>query len=154
MSTVSLYQLGAAAADVEDENVVRRMRPTALHAQMDEPRLFLPRNDLDVNAQGAARLFEELILVPGVTKRARRHGPDMIDAFLLERPCHASENGSRQLERFVADPALAEHRIAQPRDLPLLGENANGTTRHDLRRLHPHRVAADVEGAVARHGTR
>ena len=89
---------GTAAADVDDQNILVRMRPAALHAKVDEPGLFLAGNDLDGRGDGLRCAGEELVLIAGVANGAGGDGADADDVQLSILLRHAPR------ERGIPEP--------------------------------------------------
>ena len=72
-------QLGAAAADVDHEDALG-MRPSALHAQVNQARLLLAGDHLDGRRESFEARAQEFLLVDGVAQGAGSHGADSHDA--------------------------------------------------------------------------
>ncbi len=65
--------LGAAAADIDDQDTLVALRPNALHSQMDQPRLFAARNDFHRRADCFRRACQKFALIARVANRAGGH---------------------------------------------------------------------------------
>lgn len=143
--------LGATAADVNDQDILVRMRPAALHAKMDEPGLFLAGDNLYRRGNGFRCAREELTLVSCVANGTGGDGsnPDDLQLAILLR--HSGENAAHQGHGIGADAAGAKNALAQARNLAVGREDFDGRTRGDLGSLHAERVAANVDRGVSGH---
>src|SRR5205814_10127305 len=59
-------QLGAASADVVDQNALAGVWPAALHTEVNEPRLLLAGDDFHLCLQRVGGAFQNLALLSGV----------------------------------------------------------------------------------------
>ncbi len=76
--TLADDQLGAAAADVDDEALSRLARHGMGHSGVDEARLLHAGNDLDRMSQRFARPFQEGLFAMRRSKRVRSHDPHAV----------------------------------------------------------------------------
>jgi hypothetical protein len=143
--------LRAASAHIDDENATFRMGPARLDPQVNQPRLFLPGNDLDRASQSPGGSLDELVLVGGVAHRGRRHGAHADHIQLAVDLCHTGQVLAEEVHRFDADASGAEDAFAEPRHLPVGGEDRHGQAGNHLRGLHAHRVASDIHSGVPGH---
>ena len=111
-------QLRAAAADVDDQDAPGRLRPAALHAEMNQPRLLLSGDHLDGRADRFRGALQEFVAIARVAQGACPESPYSHHAggFVLGR--HLNENAAGELHCALADAAPTEHALAQTRDLP------------------------------------
>ena len=142
---------GAAAADVHHQDAFAGLRPASQHAQVNQPGFFLPGNDFHRRAQGLGRAFQKLLLVAGVAHRAGGHRAHADDVQLLINLRHALQIGAHERHGIGGDAAIVEHARAQPRDLPLGGQDLGGHARACFGGLHAYGVAANIDGGVTRH---
>ena len=114
------HQLGAATADVDDEDVLLGVRPTALYAQVDQPRLLLTGDHLHFGANRLGGPLDGLFLIAGVPHGAGRDRAYPADLKLVEGRCHAAERVRGRLDRFGSDLSALEDPLAQAGDLAVL----------------------------------
>src|SRR5450755_4191946 len=116
-------QLTAAAADIDDERSSLGTGPAGLHAEVNQPRLFRPRNNLDVGSEGGADALHELGLVAGIAHRARGDGAGANDTEARVVRRHFRERYGQEIDGFFANAARSEDTLAEPGYLPVLGQN-------------------------------
>ena len=142
---VADQQLGAATTDVaqDQRGVVERQR--LQHAEVDETRLLVAGDDLDVDACLVLRPPDEVVAVLGLPHRRRGHGLDGGAVRVHHSPTpserrHPTIDGARGevLELVVAGLTQPHHLLVAGDDLePAVGCHA----RHD----HVDRVRPDVD---------
>ncbi len=119
VATVGRDDLRAAAADIDDEYAFVALGPNALHAEVNEARLFTARNDFDGGAHRFRRARQKLALIARVANGA---GGDDAHAhhvqFAVGRG-HACEHGAGGLHGLFADRTAAEHAFAQSGDFAI-----------------------------------
>ena len=137
--------LGAAAADVDDEPALVDVGERVRHTQVDEPRFLLSRNDLDVMAEGLRRFGEHDSRLFDLAQRVGAHGADLLRGDITDALAEFFESGIAALERFfaqrlvVGQPARETHALAQPIDFVHF-------VAHRTRDLHVEAVRAEVDG--------
>ena len=76
---------GAAASDVHHQNAFAGLWPARQHAQVNQPRFFLSRDDFNGRTQGFRRALQKLLLVARVTHGAGSHRAHADDIqFLID----------------------------------------------------------------------
>ena len=70
--------LGAAAADVDEERLLALEVKAAGHAEIDQPRLFLARHHAHVELRSFLQPLDERSLVPGLPRRRGGHGNHVV----------------------------------------------------------------------------
>ena len=143
--------LGAAAADVDDEEALLGMRPEAADAEVDEAGFLLSGDDLDFGAERGGGAGHELKLVAGVADGGGGDGADVRDIEPFVGSRHGGEHLADEREGFGADAAGFEDAFAEAGDLAVGGEDAGRRAGQDFRGFHANRVAADIYSGVARH---
>jgi hypothetical protein len=142
---------GATTPDVDHQDAFAALRPASQHAQVNQARLFLPRNNLHRRAQGLRRAFQKLLLVARVAHRAGGHRAHADDVQFLINLCHALQIGAHEGHGIGSNAAIMEHTRAQPRYLSLGGQDLGGHACASFGGLHAYGVAANIDGGVARH---
>ena len=145
--------LGAAAADIDDEDAFGRLRPVALDAEVNQARFFAAGDDLDRGANGFRRARQKSLLVAAVADGAGGHRADAHHVQLAVDRGHAGQHGARGLQGIFADRAGAENALTQARNFAFRGQDAGRLPRHDFGGLHADGVAADVDGGVTGHAS-
>ena len=141
-------ELGRAAADVDDEQALRRIEAQAAHhRQVRQPGLGLARNDLQFDARAFAHAADEDLPVGGVAQRRGASGHDLFGARgarLVDEFRDRVERAQRGLrvEAMVLVDALSQARDAREIDHP-----ARAAVGRGLGHEHQDRVGADVERA-------
>ena len=111
--------LGAAAADIDDQDALVALRPNALHSQMNQPRLFAPRDDFHRRAHRFRRACQKFALIAGVANRAGGHHADAHHVELAIRDGHPRQHSAGGLQCLLVDGAAAEDALTQARDFPV-----------------------------------
>src|SRR5207253_3115260 len=138
-------QLGAAAADIDDERTLRGVWPADLHSEMDETRLLLTGDYFDRRLQRFRGLLQEFLLIAGVAQSTGADGSDTDHARAPILRRHLGEHVGAEIHRALAHAAGAEHTFAQARYLPRGGESFERRAPNDLRRQHSNRVTPYVD---------
>jgi len=118
---------------------------------VNQTRFFLPRDDLHRRAQGLGCAFQKLLLIARVAHCAGGHRAHADDVQFLINLRHALQIGAYESHGIGRNAAIVEHTRAQPRYLPLGGQNLGGPARAGFGGLHAYGVAADIDSGVARH---
>ncbi len=142
---------GAAAADVHHQNAFAGLRPARQHAQVNQPRFFLSRDDFHRRTQRLRRALQKLLLIAGVAHRAGSHRAHADDIQLLVDLRHALQIGAYERHGVGGDAAIVEHARAQTRHLPLGGQDLGDHASARFGGLHAYGVAANIDGGVTRH---
>jgi hypothetical protein len=138
-----VHHHGAADAEVE----------VGERAEVREPRLVLPVDDTDRETGLLADARDELLRVPRVAHRARRHGLDPRGTELPGEGGHARDGLGGALHRLGAEETRAFEIGAEPRRLLHLVHDGDRTVRRDVRNDLADGVGADVDrGDAARLG--
>ncbi len=145
-------QLGAAAADVDDQPPARLARHGMRDARVDEARLFHARNDFDGMPERLARPFEEGLLAAGDPQGVGAHDAHAARMHGAQALPESLQAGERARGRFLVDAAVLfdarsqAHHLAQPVDDD---ELAVRIPRHD----HVKAIGAEIDRSQhIRHG--
>ncbi len=92
-------ELGAAAADVDDQAPARLARHGVRHAGVDEPRLFHAGDDLDRVAERLAGALEEGLLAMGAAQRVGPDDADAVGVHVAQPLAEALQAGQRARRR-------------------------------------------------------
>ena len=144
-SAVPDQQLGAAAADVaqDQRRVVERQR--LQDPEVDETGLLMAGDDLDVDARLVVRPPDEVVAVLGFANRRRRHRLDG-GAVGVDHAPATRQRGDAPVDRprgEVLEVIVA--RLTQPHHLLVAGDDLESAVGRHARHHHVHRVRPDVD---------
>ena len=155
--------LGAAAADVEEERALAAEVDAAGDAQVDQARLLLAGDDAHVEPRLLLEELEEAPLVFGLAAGGGGDGDDLggaVRARHVGEP-RADEHGA--VHGLLLEALLRELALAEPHRLALARQDRVRAVRVEPHQQQPHRVRADVHEAddaavggrrLRRHGRR
>src|SRR5262249_9703850 len=132
-------------ADVDHEPARVAELQRVVDGDGDEARLFLAREDLDVNAGLAKRALDELVAVPRLAKGAGAGGDDALGPEVSRQVDEAAERAPRHLAGRLADRAAGERAGAQAHHVPLAIDGDDGAAVVDVRDEKMDGVRSDVD---------
>ncbi len=100
---VGFNDLRTAAANINQKDSFVRMRPSSLDAKVDQARLLLPRDRLDLNTGSTGSGVEKLVAVVRIPNRGGRHGSDRHRLGGPPFSCHAGQHATDGVDRLAAD---------------------------------------------------
>src|SRR4051812_6037823 len=142
------HVLGAAAADVDDEGLVRR--PPGGRTEEGQPRLLLTGDGLRLDVEALTQQLRELGAVLGVADGAGRDGHDPIGAVTIDLLLVVLEDSDDALDRGVGEAAAGVHPLAEPRHVGAPLELLDVAVL-DVRDEEPRGVGAKVDHGYGRH---
>ncbi len=99
-------ELRAPSADVDDQAPRGGACNSMRDAEVDQARLFLAGDDLDVMAESLARVVEDFVRVAGFPERVGADGPDLLGAEIPEPLSEEREALDGALLRVRVEPAV------------------------------------------------
>src|SRR5581483_2565160 len=142
-----------AAADIEEQGMFSVLRPTALHSEMNEARLFTAGNDFDRRPRSVRGAMQEFPLIARVADGAGSHYTHTDYVEPAVKVGHAREDRAGRDHSLFADGSVTEYALAEAGDFAVGGENAGRLAGDDFGGFHADGVAADVDGRVPGHGS-
>ncbi len=140
-------ELGAAAADVDEQPEAFALLQPAGNAEVDEARLFAARYGREVYPGLFLHAADKFGAVDGVAHGSRGDGDDFrrpIDRAHFRQPAQHS-NGAGH--RFLLKAAVGEPAFAEANHVLDLVQDRRGTVRMDADEQQTHRVAAEIDDA-------
>src|SRR5262249_17434108 len=116
--------LGATAADIDDESPLATLWPVAFDAEMNQARFLASGDDFDGRTRGFRCACKELALVPRVADRTgsdRAHSYYAKFAIKRGHPCEHAAGGAHC---FLADRSAAEDALAEASDFTVVAEDS------------------------------
>ena len=139
--------LGAAPADVETEGEALAELDAALHAQVDEARLFAAGHDVHVESGLVAQARHKGALIVRLAGRRRGHRDDLVGAVAARQTGERGADEHGALDRRGTQQVVGELLLAQAHDLALQVDHLVRAPGGDPHHHEPHRVRADVDEA-------
>ena len=138
------HELGRAAADVDDEQPVRRARRA--RAGEGELGLLVAAEDRAAQPGAGLQLGREAGAVGRVAHRRGHHRERVLGALLRDRRGVALRHGEHALPRVRPQPPAGLQAVTEPGDERLADDLAEATLRVDVGDEQPRRVGPDVHG--------
>ena len=140
-------ELGAAAADVDEQTEAFALLQPAGNPEIDEACLFAARDDREIDPGLFLHAADEFGAVDGVAYGRRGDGDDfrrLIDRAHFRQPAQHRDGAGHRLflKAVVGEPAFAE-----PDHVLDLIQNRRGAVRMDADEQQAHRVAAEIDDA-------
>ncbi len=120
----ALDPFGAAAADVEDEEILSAPVGIGLHAEEDRLGLLRAGEEPDRKPEHAPRLPEEFAAVAAVADRAGGHGPEPLRPELFRLGPEEPQGVERPRHRLGPQLAGVDQVLGQPRADAFLAQDA------------------------------
>ena len=141
----------AAAADIDHQSAPAGLRPSALHAQVNQARFLAAGDDFYRSPGGLRRARQEFMRIARVADGA---GGDSAYAHHIELAVergHARQYGAGGAQGVFTHRAGAKYALAQARHFAFRRQYASRLAGNHFGRFHADRVAADIDGCVAGH---
>jgi hypothetical protein len=136
--------LGAAAADVDDEPAARGVRRVMRHPEVDEPRLLAARDDLDRVAERLRRLAQELLAIVELAERRRADGTHGLPRHEPQALAEAPETIEGALRHGVVETTVLRQALGERHPLAQAVEQMEVSMRI-LRHHHVEAVRPEVD---------